>query len=96
MSSTDHCAASRLTRCMGAASLVIQPHPEEASTMLAFIEDAAGKQRSVRLPVTPDTATKLRIDADGQFFSTAQDARAWLFKQSMALACPAASSRSAA
>ncbi|NUB17185.1 hypothetical protein GAY28_35465 [Azospirillum brasilense] len=96
MSSTDHCAASRLTRCMGAVSLVIEPHPEDAGRMRVFVEDAAGQQRSARFNLKPDVAAALRFEADGQFFSVPFAARDWLFSRATELACSPANSRSAA
>lgn len=96
MSSTDHCAASRLTRCMGAASLVIEPHPYTAGKMRVFLEDGSSQRKSANLKLTPDVAAELHSEASSQFFGTPSDANDWLLDRATELTCQSYSSRSAA
>lgn len=71
-------AGARITRSMGAAALVLEPHPSRLDRMVAVIEALDGERRYAPLVVTHEDAVDLGFDAAGQHFTDLEAAAAWL------------------
>lgn len=79
----DH-DADRITRGMGAVSLVVELGAEPGRC-LAHIEDAAGKRHPMPADVDARAAVDLLTAAAGQHFDDPQSAASWLIKRVLGL-----------